>query len=144
MLPRRSLEFIIAFLWLLIAVSLFYVDNGERKVLPDPPIEQFDNDKQIEVKSKFDLKKVIVLSSNSFDLTLKDEKSTRILSKLNVVVAEDAKQKIIDLLNNVSNPQVRLVEKQADGKWVVEIFFILDGQDANLLSWLEAKNLIYK
>lgn len=144
MVTRKALEIVIVGLWLLIALSLFFVDKVDQQITPDPPIEQFDNDKKIEVNQKLNLKKIIVLSSNSFDLTLKDENNTRILSKLNVIATGEARQKVIDLFNNISNPQVQLLEKQSDGKWIVELFFVLDGQEQNLKSWLESRNLIYK
>jgi hypothetical protein len=144
MSSRKTLEIIVVALWMLIAVSIFMVDRQKNEPAPDPPITEFDNDKKIELKEKIGLKKIIVISANSFDLTLKDEKNTRILAKLDVVIAEEAKQKIIDLLNTISNPQLRLIEKQNDGKWVVDLSFDLEGQEQSLKSWLEGKNLVYK
>lgn len=144
MSSRKILEVIVVGLWLMIAVSIFVVDRQKHEPAPDPPIAEFDNDKKIEIKEKIYLKKIIVISANSFDLTLKDEKSTRILAKLDVVVAEEAKQKIIDLLNSITAPQLKLIKKQGDGKWVADIFFDLEGQNQNLRSWLESKNLVYK
>lgn len=144
MLPRKALEVVIAGLWILIALSIFFVDKTEGLTPVDPPIEQFDNDKPIEVQQKISIKKIIVISANSFDLTLKDQENTRVLTRLKVNVADEAKQKLIDLFNTISNPQVQLLEKQADGKWAVEIFFTIDEQEQNLVSWLESKNLVYK
>lgn len=144
MLPRKALEVVIAGLWILIALSIFFVDKTEGLTPVDPPIEQFDNDKPIEVQQKISIKKIIIISANSFDLTLKDQENTRVLTRLKVNVADEAKQKLIDLFNTISNPQVQLLEKQADGKWAVEIFFTIDQQEQNLVSWLESKNLVYK
>jgi len=144
MLPRKALEVVIAGLWILIALSIFFVDKTEGLTPVDPPIEQFDNDKPIEVQQKISIKKIIIISANSFDLTLKDQENTRVLTRLKVNVADEAKQKLIDLFNTISNPQVQLLEKQADGKWSVEIFFTIDQQEQNLVSWLESKNLVYK
>ena len=137
------MEIIILLLWFLIAASLFFVDK-QKQIISDPPIEQFDNDKKIETVQKLDVKKIVVISSNSYDFTLKDEKNTRILAKPSVLVTEDAKQKIIDLLNNVENPKLKLIQKQEDGKWIVDLFYTVNGQEQSFSSWLEEKNLVYK
>lgn len=143
MTSKKAMEVVILLLWFFIAASLFFVDK-QKQIISDPPIEQFDNDEKIETVQKFDVKKIVVISSNSYDFTLKDEKNTRILAKLSVLVTEDAKQKIIDLLNNVETPKVKLKEKQEDGKWIVDLFYTVNGQEQSFSSWLEEKNLVYK
>lgn len=143
MTSKKAMEVVILLLWFFIAASLFFVDK-QKQIISDPPIEQFDNDEKIETVQKFDVKKIVVISSNSYDFTLKDEKNTRIIAKLSVLVTEDAKQKIIDLLNNVETPKVKLKEKQEDGKWIVDLFYTVNGQEQSFSSWLEEKNLVYK
>jgi hypothetical protein len=85
-----------------------------------------------------------VLSGDSFDIVLKDQKSTRILGKLNLNATQNAKKEVLDLLNNVTNPKVVLESKQVDGKWIVNIYFTQDGKEKTITDWLVSKNLVYQ
>ena len=97
-----------------------------------------------ETEKKYDISRVIVLSGDSFDVTLKDEKATRVLAKLSLNSTKEAKEKVFDLLNHSESPKVRLLEKQTNGQWVVDFSFFKEGKEINLAEWLKSNNLVYK
>jgi len=139
---RRILEIIIFGLWLMIAVVLVMNQNFDTNAtIPIP--EELKNDSGLSGK-KYDVKRISVLSGDYFDIVLKDQKSTRILGKLNVNATQNAKQEVLDLFNHVTNPKVVLESKQVDGKWIVNIYFTQDGKEKTITDWLVSKNLIYQ
>lgn len=139
---RRILEIIIFGLWLMIAVVLVMNQNFDTNAtIPIP--EELKNDSGLSGK-KYDVKRISVLSGDYFDIVLKDQKSTRILGKLNVNATQNAKQEVLDLFNHVTNPKVVLESKQVDGKWIVNIYFTQDGKEKTITDWLLSKNLIYQ
>ena len=142
---KRVFELVIVGLWLMIAILMAirykqnYVESmpiPEKLVIPMVPESQKGKE--------FNIRKVIVLNGNTFDLTLKDESSTRILGKLNVMSTANAKEKVVDFLNHVSSPKVVLREKQLDGQWIIDIFVTKDNKEINLSDWLVSNNLVYK
>lgn len=139
---RRILEIVIFGLWLMIAVVLVIDQNFDTNAtIPIP--EELKNDSGLSGK-KYDVKRISVLSGDSFDIVLKDQKSTRILGKLNLNATQNAKKEVLDLLNNVTNPKVFLESKQVDGKWIVNIYFTQDGKEKTITDWLVSKNLVYQ
>lgn len=139
---RRILEIVIFGLWLMIAVVLVIDQNFDTNAtIPIP--EELKNDSGLSGK-KHDVKRISVLSGDSFDIVLKDQKSTRILGKLNLNATQNAKKEVLDLLNNVTNPKVFLESKQVDGKWIVNIYFTQDGKEKTITDWLVSKNLVYQ
>lgn len=139
---RRILEIVIFGLWLMIAVVLVIDQNFDTNAtIPIP--EELKNDSGLSGK-KHDVKRISVLSGDSFDIVLKDQKSTRILGKLNLNATQNAKKEVLDLLNNVTNPKVVLESKQVDGKWIVNIYFTQDGKEKTITDWLVSKNLVYQ
>ncbi len=139
---RRILEIVIFGLWLMIAVVLVIDQNFDTNAtIPIP--EELKNDSGLSGK-KYDVKRISVLSGDSFDIVLKDQKSTRILGKLNLNATQNAKKEVLDLLNNVTNPKVVLESKQVDGKWIVNIYFTQDGKEKTITDWLVSKNLVYQ
>ncbi len=139
---RRILEIVIFGLWLMIAVVLVIDQNFDTNAtIPIP--EELKNDSGLSGK-KYDVKRISVLSGDSFDIVLKDQKSTRILGKLNLNATQNAKKEVLDLLNNVTNPKVFLESKQVDGKWIVNIYFAQDGKEKTITDWLVSKNLVYQ
>jgi hypothetical protein len=126
----------------MIAVVLVIDQNFDTNAtIPIP--EELKNDSGLSGK-KHDVKRISVLSGDSFDIVLKDQKSTRILGKLNLNATQNAKKEVLDLLNNVTNPKVVLESKQVDGKWIVNIYFTQDGKEKTITDWLVSKNLVYQ
>ena len=139
---RRILEIIIFGLWLMIAVVLVMDQNFDTNAtIPIP--EELKVDKDLS-GNKYNIKRISVLNGDSFDIVLKDQKSTRILGKLNVNATQNAKQEVLELLNHVTNPKVVLESKQVDGKWIVNIYFTQDGKEKTITEWLVSKNLVYQ
>ena len=139
---RRILEIIIFGLWLMIAVVLVMDQNFDTNAtIPIP--EELKVDKDLS-GNKYNIKRISVLNGDSFDIVLKDQKSTRILGKLNVNATQNAKQEVLELLNHVTNPKVVLESKQIDGKWIVNIYFTQDGKEKTITEWLVSKNLVYQ
>lgn len=93
---------------------------------------------------KYDVRKVTVLRGDTFDLTMKDKDNTRILGKLSVMATDNAKEKVLDVLNHSTNPRVVLREKQSDGRWTIDFYFTNNGKEVNLVEWLSSNNLVYK
>ena len=139
---RRILEIIIFGLWLMIAVVLVMDQNFDTNAtIPIP--EELKVDKNLS-GNKYNIKRISVLNGDSFDIVLKDQKSTRILGKLNVNATQNAKQEVLELLNHVTNPKVVLESKQVDRKWIVNIYFTQDGKEKTITEWLVSKNLVYQ
>lgn len=90
----------------------------------------------------FAVKRVQVLKGDQFDLVLENE--SRILAKLSVRTADQAKAKVIDLLNNCENPKVRLVKKEPDGQWLIDFRVTQSGKEVDLATWLSDNKLVYK
>jgi hypothetical protein len=142
---KNAIEILILGLWLIIALILFVYYNKSNKFIP--PLPDAFNVPSISDSSKgkkFDLKRVIVLRGDTFDLTLNDKDDTRILGKLAVVATDEAKKKVYDLLNHSTNPKVLLYEKQSDGRWIVDLTIQNQKEEINLLKWLNSNNLVYK
>ena len=139
---RRILEIIIFGLWLMIAVELVMDQNFDTNAtIPIP--EELKVDKNLS-GNKYNIKRIFVLNGDSFDIVLKDQKSTRILGKLTVNATQNAKQEVLELLNHVTTPKVVLESKQIDGKWIVNIYFTQDGKEKTITEWLVSKNLVYQ
>lgn len=142
---RRIIELVIVGLWLTIAVVLFiHYQKDTNKVVPIPDKLVAPTVPETEKGKRFDVRKVTVLRGDSFDITMKDEGNTRILGKLPVMATENAREKVLDLLNHSTNPKVVLREKQPDGRWTIDFFFVSNGTEMNLSEWLSSNNLVYK
>lgn len=142
---KRVFELVIIGLWLMIAIIMAIRYNQNYfDALPMPEKLTMPAVPESQKGKEFDIRKVIVLNGDTFDLTLKDDGSTRILGKLNVLSTANAKEEVVDLFNHVSSPKVVLREKQLDGRWIVDIFVIKDNQKINLSEWLVSNNLVYK
>jgi len=131
---RRIIELVIVGLWLTIAVVLFiHYQKDTNKAVPIPDKLVAPTVPESEKGKRFDVSRVIVLRGDSFDMTMKDEGSTRILGKLPVMATENAKEKVLDLLNHSTNPKVVLREKQPDGRWTIDFFFTNNEKEQNLV-----------
>lgn len=142
---RRLLEIVTIGLWLTIAVVFYlhYTRNADTS-LPVPEKLILPELSQSMAGKTYDVKKIIVLRGDSFDITLKDDSETRVLGVLSVSATEDAKQKVIDLLNNSLKPKVVLSKKQSDNRWLVNIFVEVNEKQISLSEWLESNKLVYK
>jgi hypothetical protein len=140
------MEMVVVGLWLTIAVVLFiHYQKSTNKVAPIPDKLVAPTVPESEKGKRFDARRVIVLRGDSFDITMKDATDTRILGKLPVMATDNAKEKVVDLLNHSTNPKVVLQEKQPDGRWTIDFFFTnSEGKEVNLVEWLSSNNLVYK
>lgn len=142
---RRVIELVIVGLWLAIAIVLFVHSQREiNETVPIPDKLVAPTVPESEKGKLFDVRKVIVLRGDSFDLTMRDEGSTRILGKLPVMATENAKGKVLDLVNHSTNPKVILRDKQPDGRWTIDFLLTHEGKEINLVEWLVSNNLVYK
>jgi hypothetical protein len=126
-------------LWLAVA---FFVYLHVHKPQPAPVPSVLLPTPNAEKGKQYDIKKITVLTGDSFDIALKD--GSRVLGKLPVFATSNAKERVLDLLNHSTRPRVVLREKQPDGRWIVEVSFAHDGRDWSLSEWLTANNLVYK
>lgn len=141
---RRVIELVVLGLWLAIAVVLYIHYKGQHNdpmPVPDKLLPQIS---ETEAGKKYNVRKVTVVRGDSFDLTIKDGNDSRILAKLSVAAVENAKGKVLDVLNHSTKPRVVLREKQPDGRWTIDFFFTNEGKEINLADWLVANNLVYK
>lgn len=141
---RRIIELVVLGLWLAIAVVL-YIHNKNQQNNPTPvPDKLLPQIPESEVGKQYEVKKVTVVRGDSFDLTIKDGNDSRILARLSVAAVENAKGKVLDVLNHCTKPRVVLREKQPDGRWTIDFFFTSEGKEINLADWLAANKLVYK
>lgn len=141
---RRVIEIVIIGLWLTIAVVLYLHYSRNRESPPVPEKLAVPTVPDSEKGKKYDVSKVTVLRGDTFDLTMKDTANTRILGKLSVMATDNAKAKVLDVLNHSTNPRVVLREKQPDGRWTIDFFFTNGGKEHNMVEWLSSNNLVYK
>ena len=141
---RRVIEIVIVGLWLTIAVMLYLHFSRDNRPAPVPEQLAIPTVPDSEKGKKFDVRRVTVLRGDTFDLTMGDKDSTRILGKLTVMATDNAKPKVLDILNHSTNPRVVLREKQPDGRWVVDLYFTSGGKELNMAEWLVSNNLVYK
>lgn len=135
---KRIIEFFVWGLWFIILVVALIVGTATKKSIDNLVVPNLSD------SEKFDVKKLIILSGDSFDITIKNDESTRILGKLSVIATENSKSNVLRLLNHSTNPKVALYEKQPDGRWAIDLFFTNDGKELNLSDWLISNNLVYK
>ena len=140
---RRIIELVIVGLWLTIATVLF-IHYSRDKGAPPVPESLVPPVFHPEKGKKYEVRKLTVLRGDSFDLTIKDN-DTRILAKLPVTATENAKSKVLDLLNHCTNPKVVLRDRQPDSHWTIDFYFTnTEGKEVNLVEWLSSNNLVYK
>ena len=140
---RGVIELLILGLWLTIAILVYVRERNPVLVVPielvAPIVPEAKKGK------RYDIRKIVALRGDTFDVTVRDLDNSRIVVKLTVTAVDDAKSKVLDLLNDSSDPKVVLREKQPDGRWVVDFFFSYMGhEDVNLAEWLVTNKLVYK
>lgn len=137
----KLLELLILGLWLLIALILYLrVQQANQKI---PFFKENENSQIVAGNKSYDVKRVTVNSGCVFDIMIDDVLLSRIMGRLNVKTATEAKKKVIDLLNNCTKPRIVLKNKDADGIWVLDLYFTIDGSELNLTNWLKDNKLVY-
>lgn len=139
MYNRRLFELIILGSWLLIAILVtidYSIKTSESIKLPQNFSLTLHPNNEIEIK------KISVLSGNSFDIVLKDKDHSRIIVCFPFIAVKSAKDKVIDVLAEASTPRVILIEQKKDGKWEADIRFFLKEKETSLIEWLKEKELV--
>jgi hypothetical protein len=141
----KLIEITVLGVWLLIAVLFFFktkLPHKDEIVLPEGL--NTDTFSSVDKGKDFDLRKIVLMEDGRFDLTLKDDASSRILADLTVQIVKGSRGKVLDFLNIITKPRVLLRERKSDGKWLVDVFVVADGKELNLADWLKDNNLAYK
>lgn len=143
---RRSkiIEIIILGLWLTLAVTYFVKTRYQNKDLPVPQDFEVKETNSLKSGKEFAVRRIAVVDGSTFDLLLRDDDSTRVLCELDIKSTNDAKSKVIDLLNASQQPKVKLVKRQENGKWLIDLFVTEDNKEINLSSWLKENKLVYR
>ena len=141
--PKWAVESIIVGMWLMVALVIFFQDKNNHPPSPLPTSLTLPSALNIEKDKFFDVKKIVVIRGDYFDLTLKED-DIHFFGKLSVITKEDAKIKVLELLNNTTKPKVVLREKQKNGCWIVDFFVLDKNKEINLVEWLSSNNLVYK
>ena len=140
---KRIMETIFLGLWIMIAVSIF-VHYNKKYNNPVKIPDKLKIKDDLEINKIYNIKRITILSGDSFDVSIYDKSESRLLSKLNLVAVADSKNIVLKLFNNITNPKIKLIKKDIDGKWVVDIFFKQDDKELSLSEWLVRQNLVYK
>lgn len=137
------MKYFLTFVIVTLAVYLGYMGYCHYFVQP-PVVNGFVPVKveDADVGKWFDIKRVRVVTGDQFEITTGDD--MRILGKLKVNATEDSKSKVVSLLNTCEAPKVRLVTRQSDSKWTVDIKFNQSGKEVDLATWLSENKLVYK
>ena len=93
---------------------------------------------------EFSVRRIAVIDGSTYDVLLKDDDSTRVLCELDVKATSDAKSKVLDLLNASQQPNLKLVKRQDNGKWLVDMSVTENGRQVNLSAWLKENKLVYR
>jgi len=104
----------------------------------------FQNITEVQVGKTFDIRKISILQGISFDITLKDDANSRILAELPVKPTADARNRLVDLLNQSAKPSLMLKQKQENGKWIIDLFVYNADKKLNIADWLKENKLIYQ
>lgn len=141
----KLLEIVLLGLWLLIAVTFVFKYKAPKQGVAPVPDALQAPDVSVAAKGKsFDVARITVNTGSSFDFSLKDQDVSRILADLPVNATKESRQKVVDLLNNVTKPRIVLREKQEDGHWLVDFFVTQEGKEVNVADWLKKNKLVYQ
>jgi hypothetical protein len=137
----KLFELLILGLWLLIVLILYLkVQQTNQKT---PFFKENENSQITAGNKSYDVKRVTVNSGCVFDIMIDDVLLSRIMGRLSVKTATEAKKKVIDLLNNCTKPRIVLKNKDVDGIWVLDLYLTIDGSELNLTNWLKDNKLVY-
>lgn len=140
----KIIEIVILGLWLMLAVTFFVKYRYQNKELPlvnEPVVKETES---LKSGKEFSVRRITVIDGSTFDLLLKDEDSTRVLCELDVKATGDAKLKVLDFLNSSQRPQVKLIRRQENGKWLVDLTINESDKQISLSSWLKENKLVYR
>jgi len=131
--------------FLIISVVLLLISGlylGLTRVLPKVDEKPVANTRNWwEPSSMHPVVRIEILESNLYDVTLENEE--RILAKLDVNVAKNAKPKLILFLNHCVHP--RIVKKEKDGDiYIVGFWVVHEGVLVNVADWLTENGLVYE
>ena len=140
----KAIEILILGLWFLIAVTVFWKYKFSNKEIKLPENMDFQNITEVQVGKTFDIRKISILQGISFDITLKDDANSRILAELPVKPTADARNRLVDLLNQSAKPSLMLKQKQENGKWIIDLFVYNADKKLNIADWLKENKLIYQ
>lgn len=130
-------------LWIAIAGMLFFNINKKNQLLINGDVIVKNGSEYI--SETYPVHKITVLDSNTFDLVLRDKQENfRILAKLPVKVTVEAKNKTINLLNQINKPEVHILKKDEEGYYLIELHFIQGSNKTNLKDWLQQNNFLYE
>lgn len=144
MRQSKIIEIIILGLWLTLAVTYFVKTRYQNKDLTVPPNLEAKETDSLRVGKEFSVRRITVIDGGTFDLLLKDDDSTRVLCELDVKSTNDAKSKVIDLLNASQQPKVKFIKKQDNGKWMIDLYVSEDSKQISLSAWLKENKLVYR
>lgn len=137
---NKYLESIILVLWLAIAGMLYFNVNKSNQFIANEEVNKESN----LAGNTYKIKKISVIESNSFDITFldQDKKVVRILAKIAVKPTSEAREAIINLLNNIKQPEIVVLDKN-EMNYLVEIYFNNYEKKSSLTEWLTEQNLLY-
>jgi hypothetical protein len=140
---KRIIEVIFLGLWIIIGFSIF-VHYAKKYNNPVEIPNKLKIKDSLELNKIYQLKRITVVKGDLFDVSIYDKDSSRLFVKLNLNAVEDSKSSVLNLINNSINPKLKLIKKDIDGKWVVEIYLNFEQKEISLAEWLVSKNLVYK
>jgi len=122
-----------------IGIVIGYVSSSDAPIEPPKvsPITQ---------ESPHQVKKITVISGNTFDIELWDD-NRRVLGYLDVNTTPDAAQAVVEFLNDSDNPTVTLHQRKEGENgpgWEVTIKVTHNGSSIDLTEWLVHNNLVWK
>lgn len=144
MRQTKIVELVILGLWLTLAVTYYVKIHYQNRDTPVPQESVVKETGNLKSGKEFSVRRIAVLDGSTYDVLLKDDDSTRVLCELDVKATSDAKAKVLDLLNASQQPQLKLVKRQENGKWLVDMSVTENGKHVNLSSWLKENKLVYR
>jgi hypothetical protein len=140
---KKLFEICMLALWIAIAGMLFFNINKKNQLFVNGDVIVKNGSEYI--SETYPVHKITVLDSNTFDLVLRNKQENfRILAKLPVKVTAEAKNKIINLLNQINKPEVHILKKDEEGYYLIELHFIQGSNKTNLKDWLQQNNFLYE
>ena len=122
------------FIVLLISFFLVYSYSKTKTELPKYAISSKET-------SVLDVKAIIVIGSNEFDIILADD--NRVDGRLKINVPEDCKSKIIEIINKATLPKIVLFD-YVDDMWIMDLKLTIDGKQISLTDYLIENKMFFK
>ena len=144
MRQTKIVELVILGLWLTLAVTYFAKTRLQDKDVPVPHESVVTETGSLKPGAEYSVRRIAVLDGSTYDVLLKDEEGTRVLCELEIKATTDAKPKVLDLLNASHQPLLKLIRRQENGKWLVNLSVTDEGKSVSLSSWLRENKLVYR